>query len=346
MKRISLTMFFSVILFLAAHAQVKSKDFVPSGKFSAKVFWNYHYDMTVGATKTSAFEINRSYLGYKYAFSKNISAKITLDVGKNDAGSAYTAYLKAAQLDWKVASGLKLSFGLIGLKQFNDQEHFWGYRYMYKSFMDEHGFGSSADLGVNAEIKLAKKVKVNLLVINGEGYKKIQDVNGLHRVGANIVAEPAKGLILKAYYDYMPNKYTNNNNVITDTASISNLSFFAGYKLNHTFRIGAEYNVLYNGAKYTSPAQDHNQAGFSIYSTYAFSKKFEIFARYDQLASNTLQGQLSEWNYSKDGSLILAGIQYSPVKGVKTALNFRTWSYKDPAKNNNSLIYVNFEYTY
>ena len=43
---------------------------------------------------------------------------------------------------------------MIGGKQFNDQEMIWGYRYLYKTLQDEYKFGSSADLGVNAEFKL------------------------------------------------------------------------------------------------------------------------------------------------------------------------------------------------
>ena len=48
---------------------------------------------------------------------------------------------------------------------------------MYKTFQDENKFGSSADLGVNAEIKLSEKIDLNLFALNGEGYKNVQDDN-------------------------------------------------------------------------------------------------------------------------------------------------------------------------
>ncbi|MBK5209343.1 MAG: hypothetical protein JJE44_07545, partial [Flavobacteriaceae bacterium] len=123
----------ALFLTISLFSQSTTEEFKPSGDVQFKVFWNYHYDFSQNATKTSAFELKRSYFGYKYNFSKAISAKITFDVGSNTGGSEYTAYLKAAQLDWKVAEGVKLSMGLIGLKQFNDQEDFWGYRYIFKS---------------------------------------------------------------------------------------------------------------------------------------------------------------------------------------------------------------------
>lgn len=312
----------------------KEEAFKPSGKVNFKVYWNYHADLTNNATKTSAFELKRSYFGYKYTFSKNISAKITFDVGSNDGGSAYTAFLKAAQLDWKVAKGVKLSMGLIGLKQFNDQEHFWGYRYLAKSFQDEYGFGSSADLGINAEFTLAKNLKANFLIINGEGYKKIQDADGNQKIGGSLVYEPIKGLVTKVYIDNQPT---------TGGDDITTYSFFAGYKGN-AFRLGAEYNVQNNATKYASPATNKDLDGFSIYSTYAFNKKWEIFGRFDQLGSNTLIGDAQDWNYDKDGSKFIFGIQVAPVKGLKFALNYQGFTSDNAALDTKSLVFLNAEF--
>ena len=94
-----------------------------------KVFWNYNYDFSDDVQQNSAFELKRVYLGYKYKFDEKISAKITYDIGKNDAGSNYTAFVKIAQLDYKLSSKVKFSMGMIGGKQFNDQEKVWGYHY-------------------------------------------------------------------------------------------------------------------------------------------------------------------------------------------------------------------------
>ena len=75
---------------------------------------------------------------------------------------------------------------MIGNKQFKYQESIWGYRYMYKTFQDENKFVSSADLGVNAEIKLSEKIDLNLFALNGEGYKNVQDDNGFIKIGGNL----------------------------------------------------------------------------------------------------------------------------------------------------------------
>jgi len=78
--------------------------------------------MSSNATQKSAFALDRAYFGYGYKFSKDISAKVTFDVGNNSSGSAYTAFLKVAQLDWKVANGVKLSMGLIGMKVYGGKD--------------------------------------------------------------------------------------------------------------------------------------------------------------------------------------------------------------------------------
>lgn len=326
------------------YSQDVKPEFKPSGKTFGNVFWNYHYNLSEGSTQRNTFEIQRSYLGYSYAFSEKISTKITLDVG-NDDGSAFTAYLKTAQLDWNVAAPVKLSLGLIGLKQFDTQEKFWGYRYIFKSLQDEFALGTSADLGVNAEITLAKSLKANVFLLNGEGYKKIQDEMGRLKTGANLIFTPVEGLILKGYYDIYGGKFQVNDSVIHDTTSIQTIAFFAGYQTKK-FRIGAEYNVQLDGKKYYEQAADHNLYGMAIYGTYVINEKIEVFVDWLNFRSNKLDGATNTWNYRKDGSVILGGVQYSPVKGVKMSLNYRTFLYDNPDNTTGSLLYLNFEYAF
>ncbi len=323
-----------VILSIAAFAQESTEEFKPTGEVQFKVFWNYHADFTNNATKKSAFELDRSYFGYKYNFSKTISAKITFDFGSNSAGSEYTAFLKAAQLDWGVASGVKLSMGLIGMKQFNDQEDFWGYRYLFKSFQDENDFGSSADLGVNAEFKLSENLHANFLIANGEGYKKLQDTDGYQKFGGSLIFTPIEGLTTKVYIDTQSSATSD---------ALTSFSLFAGYKASD-WRLGAEYNKLQNGKKYSSPIDNYNLDGVSFYSTYVINKKVEVFGRFDQISSNTLAGETTTWNIAKDGNQIIAGIQYAPVKGLKFALNYQGFSFDSNTLDNESLVFLNAEF--
>ncbi len=324
----------AILLTISSFSQTTDEDFKPSGEVQFKVFWNYRYDFSQNATKKSAFELNRSYFGYAYDFSKNISAKIIFDAGTDAGFSEYSILLKTAQLDWKVAKGVKLSMGLIGMKQFNDQEDFWNYRYIFKSFQDEHSYGPSADLGVNAEFTVTKTLKANFVVSNGEGYKKLQDEDGNQKIGGSLVFQPIKGLTTKIYMDSQPT---------TDSKAITTLALFAGYKATD-WRLGAEYNKLNEGKKYSSPAVDHELDGLSFYATYVINKKFEVFGRYDQLSSNTLTGGLTAWNIAKDGSQIIAGIQYAPVKGLKFSLNYQDFSFDNSTLDTKSLVFLNAEF--
>ena len=299
-----------------------------------KVFWNYHYDYTKDVDQVSAFELTRVYLGYKYAFDEKFSAKITYDIGKNDAGSNHTAFVKIAQLDYKINPSVKISMGLIEGKQYKDQENHWGYRYIYKMLQDEHKFGPSADLGINAEFKISKKLLANLFVVNGEGYKNLQDEDGNQRFGMSLIYNPLKKLTTKFYYD---------THASENSKSLNNIAFFAGYKAD-SWRIGAEYNKMENGTNYKTAIDDHNLDGISFYGSYVFNNKVEIFARFDEISSNVITGQDNSWNYNKDGTLMLFGAQYVAAKGVKFSVNSRNFNYINDDIEDSSFIYFNAEF--
>ena len=303
------------------------------GKVSTRVYWNFNKDFTKDAPRKNAFEIERAYFGYEYRINDNISSKVTFDVGKNSSGSDHTAFLKIAQLDWKIKNNLKLSIGMIGNKQFKFQESIWGYRYMYKTFQDENKFGSSADLGVNAEIKLSEKINLNLFALNGEGYKNVQDDNGFIKIGGNLIYEFDNGFSAKIYYDSQPS---------IENFNLVNTGYFIGYEKEKT-RIGLEYNEMLNGKTYKDPSKDHSLSGFSGYISQTLSKNATIFFRYDSLGSNILSGSLDAWNSGKDGNLMILGFEHVVIKGFKLNLNYRNYNYNDNSINNKSMVFINAE---
>ena len=158
---------------ISAQAQdVKTME--PKGKAIVQVFGNFHTGF--GAENDDrGFELERSYLGYEYNLGKGLSVKGVMDIGKSSDVSDYQriAYIKNAMVSWKKGA-LTLNGGLISTTQFNFQEKFWGYRYIMKSFQDEYKFGSSADLGISVAYKFADWVSADAIIVNGEGYKKIQ----------------------------------------------------------------------------------------------------------------------------------------------------------------------------
>ena len=326
-KKLSFTI---LIIFFSLNIYTQDTN---KGDIFSTIFWNYNTDLSSGSSKKNSFEVKRVYLGYKFKIDDKISAKVTFDIGKNSAGSDYTAFLKTAQIDWSLKDNFKLSFGMIGNKQFKYQESIWGYRYMYKTFQDENKFGSSADLGVNGEIKVSKNLKMNLFMLNGEGYKNIQDDDGYMKIGGNLIYEISNGLSLILYYDSEPGN---------DEFNVTNVGYFIGYDKNKT-RVGLEYNKINNAKSYNSPSLDNNLSGFSGYISQNFSENSSVFFRYDSLESNIVSGSSEPWNSGKDGKLMILGFEYVVTKGFKLNLNYRNYNYTDNSINNKSMVFINAE---
>jgi len=329
------------------NAQTDTSGYKPTGIFFGKFYFNYHLHLNDTAKSNGVFESTRCLAGYDYSINPKLDAVLAIDVASTST-SAYTLIVKCAYVNWEVLKPLKLMIGIFDMTQFNTQEKHWGYRHVLKSFQDEYGFGASNDAGINAELTFNKKIKANLFVVNGEGNKKLQDEFGMHRFGANVVVKPINGLTLKVAGDMNPCKYGKFEYEwgVHDTSTIYLYSAFAGYKFKEKFSVGAEFNQLLNGVKYTLTAQDYNLQGISLYATYFINKKWEIFARYDHLESNRPGLAALPWNVAFDGDLYLGGIQYTHVKGFNIALNYRSWLYRDKTQKENSFIYLNFNYSF
>ncbi len=287
--------------FLSVGAQTIPDE--PKGKAIVQVFGNFHSGF--GAERNDrGFELERSYLGYEYSIGKSLSIKGVMDIGKSNNVTDYQriAYIKNALITYRTG-GLTLNGGLISTTQFNMQEKFWGYRYVMKSFQDEYKFGSSADLGVSAAYKFADWISADVIVVNGEGYKKIQNQDGLlYGLGATIA--PLKGLSIRLYGGV--------NEGVDGEKNIYNFASFLGYR-NARFSIAAEYNIMQNNGN----KENADLYGFSLYSSVKLNKTLDLYARYDELSSK------DDWNIAKDEKAILVGAQMKLGKYVKVAPNFR-----------------------
>ncbi len=304
---------------------LKEPEFIPSGKPFARIYTNANTQISEQKNET-AFQITRAYFGYEYNMSRNFSAKINLDFGDPESGKfQHTAYLKYAYLNFR-NKNFNIYFGMIKTSLFEIQEKIWGHRYILKSFQDEYKFESSADIGISLAYKINEIISVDAIMVNGEGYKSVQ-LDSTYRGGAGITITPLQSLILRGYFDYEKK----------DEALI-NIATFIGYSTD-AISAGLEFNIEKNN-KYE---KDHNLTGYSAYASYRLNKWFEIFGRYDNLTSNKLTGAIDPWNISNDGQLFLAGVQFSPVKGIKLAPNYKGWLPSADGSSLISWIYMNAE---
>lgn len=343
MKNYLLYLFLFTMVSTGVFAQ---DEFKPGGAPIGVLFFDYKYDLTKDVDQRSMFELDRAYLGYKYNFSQTISGKIVYDIGYDATVKNFSAFVKNAMIDWTVLPTVKLSVGMFGLKMFDTQEKFWNYRYVLRPHADLFGLATSTDIGMNAEIALHKMVTMNLFVQNGEGFKSLQDNFGMHRFGANVVVTPIEGLWLKAHYEMMPNKHAIDANTSVDTCTISNLTLFAGYQMKNIFRLGIEYNQMYNGTTYKKYAEDYNLGGMSVLGAVGINEKWEVLLRYDFIQSNKVGNAADVWNINKDGALMLLGVQYKAAKGVNMALNYRNFQPDNSNNEPTSGLYMNLGFSF
>lgn len=329
-----------ILLFLSSLGLSAQTDFVPGGNPIGQIFFNYRYDLTNDVDRKSSFNLERAYLGYGYNFTPSLSGKVIFDVAYDPNVRSFTAFAKNAFMDWTIAPQVKVQFGLIPLKHFELQDRIWGYRYIMKTFTDEYGMGTTADLGINFELPVNDALSFNVYAINGEGFRGIQDEFGIHKVAANATYHPTQHLWFRAHYDIMPSKFRTEDAVI-DSSNISILTLFAAYEVKDRYRIGVEYNMMNDAVEYRRAAEDHQLSGISVFGAYTINPKFELFARYDQVTSNTLDNEPDQWNIARDGSLVMGGVQYKVNKGVNLAVNYRTFIYKQDDRDNTSGLFLN-----
>ena len=307
---------------LGANAQEKKVE-EPKGKAIVQVFGNFNTGF--GADNdTRGFDLERSYLGYEYNLGNGLKIKSVMDIGKSSdvSDNQRLAYVKNAMITWK-KDNFTFNGGLIPTTQLAFQDKFWGYRYIMKSFQDLYKFGTTADLGVSASYKFNDILSADAIIVNGEGYKKLQKKDGLN-YGVGVTLTPVKGFSVRLYGSI-------NEAAEKQQKNITNLAALIGYK-GKDFSLGAEYNTMKN-ASFADGADQH---GYSVYSTIKLSGKTEIFARFDDLCS------ADDWNISKDEQAAILGAQFKLGKYVKLAPNFRMSMPKAAGAENRYWGYVSF----
>jgi hypothetical protein len=310
----------------------QDKVFNSSGLGFALIYANYHHGITEAAANESAFELVRGYLGYEYNFSPNFYAKINLDIGSPEDLSEYAkerryAYFKNAYLRYSL-NDIKIEFGLIGLKQFKLMEQIWERRYLMKTLADEYKLGYSADLGANINYKFSNVWDADFTITNGEGYNNIQ-TDGIFKYALGTTIKLPRNFTSRLYYDFTKNDLTQST-----------------YQIFISYDFSGKANLAGEGIYRTNDGWDeaHERFGYSIYGKYNLKdERIQLFARYDWISSNKLEGEKNPWNLAQDGSAIKAGIQFKPIKQIKMALNYHDWVPYAANGETKSFIYLDLE---
>jgi hypothetical protein len=327
--RILATFLFLFAAMAGSAQKTDSLTFLQKTDFIGKVYSHFRSSLN---SRETAFDITRAYLGFESKVAENYSIILKLDIGSPEDLSEYSrikryAYFKNAALKYK-KNKLVLNFGIIDMIQFKVQEKFWDHRYIYKSYMDAYRFGSSADIGAQAIYKVNNWFTGDLTFSNGEGYSKLQLDNSF-KTGFGITFLPVEKLTIRTYYSFISKKDTIQNT----------LSLFTGYTL-FGVKVGGEFNYQFNA----NSKLDQDKWGYSFYSMYNFAKKWEVFIRYDWLTSNVTDNEENSWNQLRDGSALIVGCQFRPIRNVNISVNYRDWYPSAHNLTKASFLFLNLEY--
>ena len=312
---------------LQAQSNQTNTSFHPHGTPFGRIFTNFHKQ--IGGEQKSAFSVDRAYLGYNYSLSPEISAFIKLDIGSPNDVSEYSklrryAYFKNAGFKYS-HDKLTWFFGLIDTRQFSLQEKIWAHRYIMKSYQDQYQYGPKADLGTTLMWEFTPSFSMDVSLMNGEGYKQLQ-LDNAYKSALGMTFTPAR-FIFRVYGD-----------IIIREEKETNLSFLAAWK-NNNMQGGIEFTYNSND----NFVLDHDLWGGSVYGLYRIFEKFELFARYDYLTSNPVELPDVGWDYNSDGTALIGGIQWQPIKSFKAALNYQDWYPWPKNYGNETFLYLNFE---
>jgi len=316
--------------FCDAQHVISENEFIQHGEPIVRIFSNFHTDLS-NEFNESAFEITRTYLGYKYFVNEYFSTDVKIDIGNLEdalpgSGIRRYTYFKTAALKYNKGK-FTCNFGIIPTKLFEKQEEYWGHRYLYKTLQDEHEFGYSADAGTSLEYRFNSNISADISVTNGEGFRKPQ-LDNTYRTSFGITVRLSEHITTRFYYDFIAKEEIQNT-----------FAGFLGWKDKRlTFGIEVDYMANRNYVL------NQNQIGYSTYASYLLSKKFEIFGRFDKLASNKLEGMENNWNISNDGQALIGGIQFQPVDEIKIAMNYRNWYSTTVDTGNKPFLFLSFEF--
>jgi hypothetical protein len=300
-------------------------------KFYSKVFSNYHSSLN-RTEQNSAFEIMRAYFGIAYRMNEHFSTELKLDIGSPNDESQFSklrryAYFKTASLKYEIEK-LCWNFGIIELNQFKIPENFWDHRYIFRSYQEEYGMGTSADIGTNLYYKPTEYLCLDACLMNGEGYTKLQ-ADQTYKFASGATFTHKKGLSTRVYFDYSEK-----------SEAISTWSWFIGYKLKKIATLGLDVNLEKN---YNFDS-GKNLYGFSTYSSINLTEKWQIFGRYDYVKSNYTNELNYRWHITGDGQALISGIQFAPIKTVRIAADYQHWEPDDKSIGVRQYFYLNLEY--
>jgi hypothetical protein len=351
-KQLLLLMFILLSLNAFSQKDTTKVEFKPSGKLWGYAFGDFLYkghtnvfnmsNTQYGGTPKdfTSFEFRRIYLGYDYDISEHFSTQLLLAY----EGATFTTdgnrsvYIKAANLRWKnIFHNSDLVIGAMPTPTYSTtSEPVWGYRSLEKTIMDIRKIGASADVGISLQGKLNDRgdYGYNFMIANGSGAKP--EADKFKKFYGDVFAKFAdQKIILDLGAD---NEWTQAKPYQKNKTTIK--AFVAYQTKPFTIGVEAFQQVQKNNTVFTEAApsivKDTVNAiasGISIFARGPINKKLGYVVRYDYYNPDSKFNENNVYAGSYTGiyteSLILAGLDYAPVKNVHLMPNIWYDMYKN-----------------
>lgn len=330
MKKNYISLIACFLISLSAFAQeAATPEFKPSGKFDGRIFTNFATSVEGVDPAASAFELKRAYLGYTYQLSSEFSARMLLDVGDDSkvAGMNRYGYFRNAALFYK-KDKLTVGFGLQETNNLKYNDQIWGNRFVEKTFQDLYGFTHTADMGLTVRYNM-DIIELDAAIYNGEGYKSVQKDNVYRGIAGITALLMDKKLTLRLSDEY-----------VHTTFAMHSTSFLIGYQEENKYTISAEYDVQTN----FKLSEGIDRSGFSVLGSVNATPKLSVFARFDQVEAAFDDDILKTgWKFNEDGQRIIAGVKYSILKNLQSAVNIQRFQPDVDDSDAWMYAYVNFD---
>jgi hypothetical protein len=356
-----------ILLFLLSLNVFSQKDttkveFKPSGKLWGYAFGDFLYkghtnsfnmsNTQYGSTPKdfTSFEFRRIYLGYDYDISEHFATQLLLAY----EGATFTSdgnrsvYIKSANLRWKnIFHNSDLVIGQMSTPTFaTTSEPMWGYRSLEKTIMDLRKIGGSNDVGISLQGKLNDKgdFGYNLMIGNGSGakpeadkYKKFYGDVYVKFIDQKIILDLGADNEWAQAKPYQKNKTTYKAFLAYQTKMFTmGLEAFQQVQKNNTIFTEAAPSTVKDTVNALA-------SGVSIFARGTISKKLGYVLRYDYYNPDTKFNKNNLYAASYTGvfteSLVLAGLDYTPIKNVHLMPNvwYDMYNNRNAAVNNLSI---------
>jgi hypothetical protein len=373
MKKVCLSL---VMAMLVATASVHAAETSIKGT----IYANWMMNQTNGYDNYHTFTVERAYFGAESKLSDYTFARITFDIRPEKfstpatqiidsdgdtvnvpAMTAYSGYpiiLKYAYADWKVkpvAKYFRVRLGLQPTMYLNYMDGMWGRRYIEKNITDLNSWTSTSDLGVSFNFTLGPQGNLGeagMSLLNGTKYSDFTDKNKNKDVNLYGKVTPfynsgdfnQVALYAQAYLGTQ-NKTIGASDEASDWVNqIVSVGGKLAYRKTADLCFDANFRTLGQGA-----GKDEVKAsGLSFWGdlylnplvpSSSLVKTLVLFGRADVYDPNT--------NADNDGNtLLIAGVECAPIKGVKASLDLRTKQYQKAGSDREQYLYLNTEFKF